>query len=70
MKKRFLIFTILLFSIKTNPVFAQDTPPEPCTLCPPVGENIPIDDYIPLLLVAGAFIGGTYFYKNKSKLTQ
>ena len=67
MKKRFLIFTILLFSIKANPVFAQDSPPEPCTLCPPVG--LPLDDHLYILVIAGVLVGG-YLKFKRTKIVQ
>ncbi|HAJ81908.1 MAG TPA: hypothetical protein DCO64_05650 [Zunongwangia profunda] len=69
MKKRFLIFTILLFSITTNPVFAQDEEP-PCPVCPPPGLPVPIDSNLSFLLVGGLFIGATYIFRSYSTKVQ
>ncbi|MCL6216976.1 hypothetical protein L1967_01610 [Zunongwangia sp. M21534] len=78
MKKRFLILTILLFSITTNPVFANDgsDPPNPGKaaeddgLPPPPGRNVPIDSNLSFLLVGGLFIGVTYIFRSYSKKVQ
>lgn len=38
------------------------SPPPPAI--PPPGLQVPIDDYIPHLLILGVFIGGYFFYKT------
>ena len=80
MKKRFLILTILLFSITTNPVLANDgsDPPNPAVkaaegdggIPPPPGDNLPIDSNLSLLFIAGILVGATYIFRSDSKKVQ
>lgn len=44
----------------------DDDPPSPTNIPPPFGEPLPIDDYIPYLLII-AFFAGVYFYSKHDK---
>ena len=61
MKRRFLIFTLFIFSSLNYSVFAQELPPPG----PPPPVGLPINDHIWILILIGIFIGAYYF---KSRL--
>ncbi|HBO28850.1 MAG: hypothetical protein CMF34_10910 [Leeuwenhoekiella sp.] len=70
----YVVTLILIVGVKTV-VYAEDkNPPPPNARSvgppPPVGAQVPIDDYIPYLLILGIFIGGYFFYKaERQKVT-
>jgi len=62
------VVTLILFVGVAHIGYAQEVkePPPPDTktgIPPPVGEPLPIDDYIPYLLILGVLTGAFYFYK-------
>ena len=73
MKKIFLILTILLFSMITNPVLAKDSsPPNPLKASdppPPIGDNLPLDDHLYILGIAGVLVG-SYLSFKRTKIIQ
>ncbi len=61
-----LSFLFLLLCFQTS-IYAQPGTP-PGDRDEPEEEPVPIDDYLPYLLVAGTLVGGYMFYKTtKSK---
>lgn len=64
------ILTIMFSFLSTVAVFGQRSggpaPPEPSTANrPPIPPELPIDDNLTFLLLAGLVIGVWYFYKNR-----
>ena len=72
----YVVTLILIVGVKTV-VYAEDkNPPSPGArnaspgAPPPPGLQVPIDDYIPHLLILGVLIGGYFFYKaERQKVT-
>ena len=70
MKKRFLIFTLFIFSSLNYSVFAQkeELPPPVMSSAnappPPVPPGLPINDHIWILILIGVFIGAYYFKRG------
>ncbi len=65
MKKRFLIFTLFIFSSLNYSVFAQNEELPPPAMSstggPPPPVGLPINDHIWILILIGVFIGAYYF---------
>lgn len=62
------VVTLILFVGTAHIGYGQGDkePPPPDTktgIPPPVGEPLPIDGYIPYLLILGVLAGASYFYK-------
>ena len=64
------VVTLILSVGAIRTGYGQSSPPPPTPAPPPPGLHVPIDDYIPHLLILGVFLGGYLFYKaERQKVT-
>lgn len=57
-----------VFLLLSSEAFCAD-PPAPAMMSsgppPPVGLPLPIDDYLPILMIAGILLGSFYFQRSR-----